>query len=855
MRSVTGNITESKDEAVILLDDIERGLTLRIVPKSEGTLHRLADPTQAETEPEWQLYEGCFYDFELSDPNFTLSDAGGYGIVRSHLTKKHVGQISTNIYTGTIEIAVLSHPVDKPVGKVHLEIQSLKTGYREDYRSMLEFITEKCTDLVMQSSAPTTHFFEPDYGPEEEKQRALYQRFAFIKSVIDTEDFAEAIHRVVTHPVTRWSHTQEPVDIRRMRRFSRNNLREITNVGNRSEVPDSHYLKTRAGLQSVPVRITSSRKTDSFDTSENRFVKHALETFLQYCTSIHKHAGSATGLQAEAKAVMVRLESHLHHSLFREISRAESLPLNSPVLQRKEGYREILRTWLMFDLAAKLVWKGGDHVYGGRKKDVATLYEYWLFFHLLDVFVSVFDIPPKSFDELVEISSRGLDIKLRKGRHIPLRGVYRNPARNLNIRFSYSRSFQGYTDFMNSERVSGSGSWTADMYPDYTLSMWPESITEDQAESNELIVHIHFDAKYKVKNLLGLLPAENAFNGAKIVRFEADGINWDQICKALTSAGHASQAESDSVFLENLYWLDDDTKLDLFSEEQNMLIIEEIKNQLRNIQKNEERKEYYKNADLLKMHAYKDAIRRTGGAYVLYPGAKSLERRGFHEIIPGLGAFAVNPSKEAGGTDELRAFIVEVRDLFISRISQREKMAIHTKRVHEKESSDDVKLAAAVPEFIDKSKLLNPDETWVLVGYYQTPEQLAWIQQTGQYNFRADAKRRGALPMNAKTAGARYLLLHGKSEKKSSLLFKLNGGGPHIMLRSQLEEDGYPHDPQAAGQVYYVYNALVLATDVEFEGIIVDVTRLSGYKGGRQSSHPFTVSLTELMAAVVDKDC
>ncbi len=47
----------------------------------------------------------------------------------------------------------------------------------------------------------------------------------------------------------------------------------------------------------------------------------------------------------------------------------------------------------------------------------------------------------------------------------------------------------------------------------------------------------------------------------------------------------------------------------------------------------------------LKMHAYRDAIRRTAGAYVLYPGDDQPKtKKGFHEIIPGLGAFAIRPS-------------------------------------------------------------------------------------------------------------------------------------------------------------------------------------------------------------------
>src|SRR5690606_16464793 len=137
-----------------------------------------------------------------------------------------------------------------------------------------------------------------------------------------------------------------------------------------------------------------------------------------------------------------------------------------------------------------------------------------------------------------------------------------------------------------------SGSWTTTLRPDYTLSIWPLGISEEEAEIQELIVHIHFDAKYKVANLTGLL-------------------------------------------------------------EQN--VDKDLDNE-----KTENRKGVYKNADLLKMHAYKDAIRRTGGAYVLYPGEASIKRQGFHEVIPGLGAFPVKPAKTNSGIGELQKFVLEV---------------------------------------------------------------------------------------------------------------------------------------------------------------------------------------------------
>jgi hypothetical protein len=46
---------------------------------------------------------------------------------------------------------------------------------------------------------------------------------------------------------------------------------------------------------------------------------------------------------------------------------------------------------------------------------------------------------------------------------------------------------------------------------------------------------------------------------------------------------------------------------------------------------------------MLKMHAYRDAIWRSAGAYVIYPGTAQDPIRMYHEILPGLGAFALRP--------------------------------------------------------------------------------------------------------------------------------------------------------------------------------------------------------------------
>ncbi len=458
---------------------------------------------------------------------------------------------------------------------------------------MLEEMTDKCTDLLLQHNSPVTQNLEVN---ENVDSKTLYQRFAFIKSIIDSEEFNDSIQKILSAPVTRWKESDTIKDIRSVRRVNNSTLRQIGSATNRIKLPLNHSFKKM--MDSVPSRLRVNHKTETIDTPENRFIKHALFSFQSFCADIRTKAKDNDRMKLEAELLVDKLEQYLSHSVFKELSLLTTLPLNSPVLQRKEGYRNILRFWLRFDLAAKLVWHGGDDVYSGNKKDVAVLYEYWMFFKLLEIVREVFRIEPKSVEELIKPTNDGLGLQLKQGHYLPVNGVYQGETRQLNVQFSYNKTFSGDNNYPEG------GSWTRSMRPDYTLRIWPFGISSKEAEKEELIVHVHFDAKYKVENLAEILGNES----------------------------------------------------DLLTE------------------KEEQNKGTYKWADLLKMHTYKDAIRRTAGAYILYPGTDSRYTKfGFHEIIPGLGAFSIRPSALNNGTEELKRFLNEIIVHFLNRASQREK--------------------------------------------------------------------------------------------------------------------------------------------------------------------------------------
>lgn len=826
---------ESRPTVTINLGHIEEGLLLTLDARVDNTLFIVSDALE-NGEAEHQLVEGFSYDYELSDNRYGLAKDQ---IVQPHSRKNHLGTISPNIYVGTLALHVLKENIE--TGSVPVEVRSVKARYRDDYRDMLELITEKCTDLLMQANSPVTHNFETDF---EEDNETLYQKFAFIKSIVATDEFAESVHRIVSSPVTQWKETEEKKDIRNIGHLKNSGIKQLISGSNRIPLPEGHYLR-QYGLQSLPVKITSVRKTDTVDTPENRFVKFALESFGKFCSDINQKAVKESRLFNESALLEKGLESFLHHSVFKEISRPETLKLNSPVLHRKEGYREVLRVWLMFDLAAKLVWKGGDDVYGGGKKDIATLYEYWLFFKLLDLFKSIFDIEPKEITELIKETDDGLNLQLKQGNHTALSGDFNTGTRQLKIRFSYNRSFRGQNDYPLS------GSWTTAMRPDYTLSFWPYGISEPEAELQELIVHIHFDAKYKISNLLSVIN-EAANQNKKtelgiINKFELKNFSWAYISDLLIYNGFAKVRDKESLLLLSFFWEETDTgSIGDITGEDYVELIEIIQQAILSEEKEENRKGIYKNVDLLKMHAYKDAIRRTGGAYVLYPGDTSTKKKGFHEIIPGLGAFPVRPSKTDDGTSELKEFILDVINHFVNRASQREKMAYRTYDVYKNKPLKENEVNDLLPETYGVNRNLIPDDTFVLVGFYEKVN-LKWILNSGLYNARAEDVR-GSLRLGSEVAGARYLLLHTTGEIKTDRLFEITEAGPRVFSMQRLIEKGYPSELHH--NHYLVYN-IKKVTDKELMNQKWNITLLDKHKTGHASGLPFSVTLSELMKTKV----
>lgn len=675
-------------------------------------------------ESRWQLQEGKEYDYELVDD--TLSQPADWSLdgpasmLKRNPRHKNRGVIATGIYVGTAHFKAIKTTAEAGI-PVDFEVLSIKTSYRSDYRHMLSDITSYYTDLVMQQGSPVTQKFEVDY---ETPQHTLYQKFAFVKSIVEDDQFDEAIHKIISNPVRKWAETTVERHIESVRKLSKNGLRQI--VTRKDRVPYSGVID---GLASLPRYLTVSHKTDSIDTPENQFVKYVLTSFYGFCSSLGTKKNATPQLRMEIDAVCNILAGYMNGLFFKDVSNPSQLNLGSPVLQRKEGYREILQAWLMFDLAAKLTWNGGDDVYEAGKKNVAVLYEYWLFFKLMECVSEVFNVPAVEKQCLISNDADGINLEIRQGHTKMIHGQTMAGNRRLNISLYYNRTFSHTDD------IYSSGSWTMNMRPDYTLSIWPGEMTEAEAEREDAIVHIHFDAKYRLNKIII-----------------------------------------------------EDKEIDLEAREKEL-----------QCEKEDREIDIYKRGDLLKMHAYKDAIRRTGGAYVLYPGTEKKIRKGFHEIIPGLGAFCIAPGREDEQLPALRRFLQDIVTHFMDRTSQREKVAVAE---HEIYSSEPDPFYEMFPE--PYGNPVFADAVTVLVGCYKSEEHLQWILDNGKYNIRCGGAREGAVELTDSLINAQYLLLYDLTDLSVKHIMKMTKKHPVVLSDKMLEEMGYP--ASAPGQMYMLYD-------------------------------------------------
>ena len=421
--------------------------------------------------------------------------------------------------------------------RIPFEVRSKKMNYDEHYPAMIADLAKAASGLIFYEKSPTFKYI----NFQQRVNKSFYEDFMFLEYIFRPENLLSAYgyirrdpHKILQQYVetvpTTFASAIGPSDL----------INIITNPGNLSKTNQTPLNWPSQMGNYIPKRISQKDYLETRDTPENRFVKYFLGLLHELIIEMNIYVKSKDKDGYPVEKIREYNEIIQEFTLdgwLKDVGELCHMPSNSQVLQKKEGYREILDYFLIFEFAFNFQWEEVKEDIKGYQKKLSDLYEYWCYLKLTKI-LSQLQKSRTNYESIFEFNRKEWSIKIKKGMKSSQKFFIVKDENEFNLELTYNNTY--------SRSELESYSYSLSMRPDYSLM-----ITTD----NQSFL-LHFDAKYK--------------------------------CDIKTT---------------------------------------------------------FKSEDIYKMHTYKDAIKDTLGAYVLYPGRKTKIYRESSTILPSVGAFPLTPGK------------------------------------------------------------------------------------------------------------------------------------------------------------------------------------------------------------------
>lgn len=274
----------------------------------------------------------------------------------------------------------------------HLGRLRLRSGKWNEvhFESMLADITERSAALPFSASGGGALPYDRSLV---QVDRILLHAFVYLRHALSSAAPREhqvlpALRAVVADPHRRFDRSRRWVDTAMSSRVDSRTLHGLLTGAGQLErwvggaVPP---MAARLGGR-LPRRVNEPHSPTTVDVPENRFVKAFLTQIDAVLSGIESLGDVNPNLHSrlctQVRDLRAALQPITSHSLWRDVGVMHRFPAESTVLQRRFGYREVLRHFVRLrqssHLAHERTWEQLLEV-----KDVATLYELWCFYEVL----------------------------------------------------------------------------------------------------------------------------------------------------------------------------------------------------------------------------------------------------------------------------------------------------------------------------------------------------------------------------------------------------------------------------------------------------------------------------------------
>lgn len=284
------------------------------------------------------------------------------------------------------------------IGDITLKIENKKIG-DELYDSILGFVTQKYAGLVFSfGSAVGLEFKKGEVG-----QDIPYLQYLFVKKYLldQSPNMDEITGLILSRPNRKMLSETQKCSINEIDYLDISLALDIFSKADKmgtlrkghplssSRLGQLIHERTKKNL--YPSEIQKTRKYYTFDTNENRFIKYFFKEIVKILNYFELAITNTPGtylnpeILVNTQLLKKKVRYFLSHPMWHDVGKMNFLPIQSTVLQRREGYRHLFRLFSLLQLVTRYQFFAEDFRNLIEIKDVPTLYEYWCFFIVKDI--------------------------------------------------------------------------------------------------------------------------------------------------------------------------------------------------------------------------------------------------------------------------------------------------------------------------------------------------------------------------------------------------------------------------------------------------------------------------------------